>query len=265
VFLDTKYLQDYKGIGFVNSGYIVSSLRQQMMAAGCLLQEKEETADYIVEGRIGALGTDRHDVVYGLPASNALSNVSTVVAGVPAIPPIPELSVARKAANLGATKLALFAYERESRQRVWQSGLSVARSTARDTWILGAGPFQAGTIYKDNVRFAGSRLALPFMKEKKEVKDGNLAAFQNGALYKDPREPEQPEAPQMIAADENARPVDVTEPAAPVQQAPVQQASGGKEAPAKEAAVQQTSGEKTDKPAEAPKPEAPAAATPPAS
>ena len=67
VYLDTTYLGQVKSVGFVNSHYIISSLRQQLTAARCLLQEDREAADIIVEARVGALGTDGHEVTYGVP------------------------------------------------------------------------------------------------------------------------------------------------------------------------------------------------------
>lgn len=187
VFFEARFLQDYKGVGFVNSNYIISGLRQQMFAAGCLLQEKPEDAKLIVEGRIGALGSDKHDVVYGIPASNPISSVGSMIPGAPALPQVPELSMARKNDAQGAAKVAAFAYDRESRERVWQSGLSVALSESKDTWIFGAGPFQGGTIYRGRMRFAGSRLPLAFWRKKQVIaKPGAYNAYQRSALFKDP-------------------------------------------------------------------------------
>ena len=48
VYFDSKYIQNIKGVGFVNSEYIISSLRQQMMAADCRLQDEPTTAEIIV-------------------------------------------------------------------------------------------------------------------------------------------------------------------------------------------------------------------------
>jgi hypothetical protein len=160
VYLDTTYLKNVRGFAFVNADYIISSLRQQMAAANCLLQDKPTEADVVVEARVGALGTDSHDVTYGLPANKALSAASTLISSIPTIPVFPEISVARKADQRGAAKIVVFAYDRESRRPIWQSGLSLSRSTASDTWVLGAGPFQRGTIY-DHTHFAGSELSLP--------------------------------------------------------------------------------------------------------
>jgi lipopolysaccharide heptosyltransferase I len=131
-----------------------------MVAADCRLQDDDEEADFIVEARVGTLGTNGHEVVYGIPANNALSTAANLVPNAPAIPTIPELALAKKDAHLGAAKLAVFAYERESRRPVWQSGTSQAKSTAQDIWVLGAGPFQRGSVY-DGTQFAGSRIRIP--------------------------------------------------------------------------------------------------------
>lgn len=167
VFFDHKYIQNsrdpqvmMKGFGFVNSDYVVSSLRQQMVAAGLLLQDKLDDADYIIEARLGAIGTDNNEVLFGIPATNLFSTAQVVMPTAPAIPAIPEIAFAKRNVLLGAAKIGVFAYHRETRSPVWQSGISKASSTARDTWVLGAGPFQAGTIY-EGTQFAGSRLAMP--------------------------------------------------------------------------------------------------------
>ncbi|MCB9922743.1 MAG: hypothetical protein H6822_11210 [Planctomycetaceae bacterium] len=160
VFFDSRYINNVKGVGFVNAEYIISSLRQQMLAADCRLQDEAEDADFIVEARVGALGTNGHEIVYGLPANSGLSAAADFVPNSPGLPAIPELALAKKDANLGAAKVAAFAYDRESRRPVWQSGISKAKSTAQDFWLFGAGPFQRGTVY-DGTQFAGSRIRIP--------------------------------------------------------------------------------------------------------
>jgi hypothetical protein len=147
VYLDTQYIDPVKGQGFVNADYIVSSLRQQMLLAGCRLQERREDAMFVVEPRVGALGSDGHDVNYGLPASQGLNTAASLVTGTAPLPVLPEISLARKTDDSAAAKIAVFAYHRESRLPVWQSGTSVARSTAYGKWIFGAGPFLSGSIY----------------------------------------------------------------------------------------------------------------------
>ncbi len=162
VFLDNSFLPTQKGVpnpnpSLVHSEYVTSSIRQQMLAAGVLICEKREDADLIVEARLGALGFDGHTVTYGVPASNSLSTAASSLSGAPLIPILPELSFAKKESKSGAAKIALFAYERQTLTPVWQSGIARAASSARDTWVLGVGPLQYGTIY-EGTRFAGSRV-----------------------------------------------------------------------------------------------------------
>lgn len=157
---DPQFLGNQKGLGFVNAEYITSSLRQQMVAADLRLQEKAEEADFIVEARLGAVGFDNNEIVYGIPASAPLSAAaSTMITGTP-LPAIPEISFARKNVQVGAAKVGVFAYDRRTRRPVWQAGISQAMSDARDSWVLGIGPFQRGTIYK-GTQFAGTQLNVP--------------------------------------------------------------------------------------------------------
>jgi hypothetical protein len=165
VYFDTTYIPQVhptnKDAGFTNAPYIISSLRQQMMAAGCRLQEKADTAEFIVEARVGAMGADSHEVTYGIPASNALASAAQVMTPTsPPLPAIPELSLGKRADQKAAAKLAVFAYHRETRDALWQSGISQVSSNAKDVWLLGVGPFQQGTIY-DGTKFAGSKIDLP--------------------------------------------------------------------------------------------------------
>jgi hypothetical protein len=169
VYLDTQYLKSVKGMGFVNADYIISSLRQQMTAAYCLLEDKKEDADIVVEARVGALGADSHDVTYGIPASNSLSSAASLVPNAPTIPTIPEISLARKSDEIGAAKIVVFAYHRDSRQPAWQSGISQSKSTAKDTWFFGAGPFQSGTI-RGGTKLAGERIPIPLIGQEKHDK-----------------------------------------------------------------------------------------------
>lgn len=167
VYLDPRYLQNVKGAGFVNAEYITSSIRQQMNAAGCLLQDKAEEADFVVEARVGALGTEGHTVTYGIPSNNAVSSAAALFPTAPPVPTIPEIALAKKSNTIGGAKIALFAYHRESRQPIWQSGIAQSMGTARDTWLLGAGPFQGGNIY-NRAQFAGASLSLPNPFRRKE-------------------------------------------------------------------------------------------------
>ena len=157
VYLDTSYMRNAKGVSFANTDYIISSLRQQMASAGCRIQDDRNAAKIIVEPRIGALGTDGHEVNYGLPQTGQLSAAAASLSSAPVVPVIPEISFGRSDEQLAVAKIVLFAYERESKIAVWQSGVSQSESSCRSSWVLGAGPFQKGSIH-DGTRFAGRQL-----------------------------------------------------------------------------------------------------------
>jgi hypothetical protein len=101
-----------------------------------------ETADYIVEARVGVLGYDGHEITYGIPGSAALGTASLLVGNPLPAGAAPELSLGRRNHQSGAAKIGLFAYDRETREPVWQAGLSNGASQARDLWIFGMGPYQ---------------------------------------------------------------------------------------------------------------------------
>ena len=192
VYLDTTFLKTQKSPLLIDSDYVISSLRQQMMAAGVQLVENREESDLIAEARMGALGLDGHNVTYGLPASNVLSTATSAFASAPVLPTIPEISIARREAKSGAAKLAVFAYERETREPFWQSGIARSSSNARETWFLGVGPFQSGTIY-NGTRFAGDKLASTDLglapKRNKPISEAEFrgsdkfAAYSKGRVY----------------------------------------------------------------------------------
>ncbi|MEM7475656.1 MAG: DUF6655 family protein [Planctomycetota bacterium] len=157
VYFDVTFIKTTKSPLLIDSDYVISSMRQQMVADGVYLVETRDEADVIAEGRIGALGLDGHSVTYGLPASNTISTATSVFTSTPLLPAFPEMSFARHEAKSGAAKIAVFAYDRDSRAPVWQSGVAKSSSSARDTWVLGVGPWQRGTIY-EGTRFAGSKI-----------------------------------------------------------------------------------------------------------
>ena len=164
VYFDPTYLK-----GIVDERYLISSLRQRMLSSGCILKEKREDATYIVEPRAGVVGTDRHDLLYGVPATNLPS-----FAPVPGIPShIPEIPFAKRTNQRGVAKIAVFAYNRETGLPIWQSGIANQMSRAKDFWVLGAGPFQRGTIYQGTA-FAGQTIKNPlvawFRRQPEELK-----------------------------------------------------------------------------------------------
>lgn len=139
VFLDATGIPD-KDV--VDKGYLVSLVRQQLVAAGALIQDEKPRAEFVVDLRSGGLGTDRHSMLVGTPAVQ----LPSVLPGIPTS--LPEIALLKKNDQRGIAKIAVFAYSRVTGRALWQSGSVEAESRANDTWVFGAGPFSRGSIRK---------------------------------------------------------------------------------------------------------------------
>jgi hypothetical protein len=158
VFFDGQYLA-----AGPDQGYLVSSLRQQLLDSGCLLQETRASAAYVVEARSGGVGTDQSSLLIGVPQLN----VPSVLPGQPSL--IPEIPLAKRTDQKGVAKVAVFAYNRHTGRPVWQSGAVQAKGTSKDTWVLGAGPFRRGTLGEAS-DIAGTQVAIPLLSGKEDDK-----------------------------------------------------------------------------------------------
>ncbi len=146
---------DATNVTAVDQGWVVSSLHQAMLTQGVLLRTKPEQAQWIVEARVGAYGTDAYNFLVGLPQTSVPPTLPGVPAGT-----IPEMSLLKKSHQEGIAKLALFAYDRASGQVVWTSGTSMATSSAKDLYVGGVGPIQGGTI-RGGTKFIGTKIPMP--------------------------------------------------------------------------------------------------------
>ena len=156
VFFDTSFLKSVRSDNFVSKDYVISAIRHQLTATGALIQESRESADVIVEARVGALGTDDHEITYGIPQTGGLSAAASVLSNSP-VAALPEVSLAQTNSHAAVAKVIVFAYDQKTKEPIWQSGVAKAESNSSHTWILGAGPFQKGNIYDGN-RFAGKKI-----------------------------------------------------------------------------------------------------------
>lgn len=155
------YFDDQRLSKVVDKDYLISTLRQHLLAHGCVLKEYRDDAEFVVEARAGAVGTDNHNLLFGIPAMNVPQIVP--LQGVPSA--IPEVAVAKRQDQRAVAKVAVFAYHRETGVPVWQSGLAVSDSTASGIWLFGAGPFQKGTIY-EGTQFAGQEIQNPLLQRE---------------------------------------------------------------------------------------------------
>jgi hypothetical protein len=175
------YLDDSRLNDVVDRNYLVSTLRQHLLASGCSLRDKAASADYVVEIRAGAIGTDRNDLLFGVPSMN----VPQILPVQPVPAAIPEIPIAKRRDQRGVAKIAVFAYHRESGTPVWQSGVAQKESSSNDVWILGAGPFQRGTIY-EGTEFAGKSLGNPSETTANASAQRHSIALSNEQMFTPP-------------------------------------------------------------------------------
>lgn len=135
--------------------YLAMTIRQNLASAGAILAMSKDDADYIVEVRAGAVGTDRDDLLIGIPAMT-LPSIPSLEYSATVIPEIPFI---KQTKQRGVAKIALFAYHKTTGKPVWASGNRQGESSARNLWFAGAGPLTRGTIYNETT-FAGNPIPL---------------------------------------------------------------------------------------------------------
>ena len=152
IFVKTEAIQeatDYK--------YLSMAVRQHIATSGGMLCDKEEDSEYVAELRTGAVGTDRNDLLYGVPAITipavALNNAATAGAG----STIPEIPFVKKTDQRAVCKMSVFVYHRETGRPLWCSGNRQSESRAKAWWVFGAGPFTKGSIY-NGTEFDGGKI-----------------------------------------------------------------------------------------------------------
>ena len=246
----TVFVDDAPVNSLSDAQYLVSCMRQHMLAGGCILKQSREEADYITEIRAGAVGTDRHELLYGVPAVNIPTLVPVSGFGIPS--QIPEIPFVKKTDQRAVAKIAVFAYNRKTGRPVWQSGTVPMESNAKAIWIFGAGPFQRGSIY-DGMSFAGNKLSIPLIDLDKEREPSGSVSVADEAYFiepgeaseaefaqgteKPPQEPSPPPAePQEQPAPETGEPVVQASHTEKVEPAPARNTErSGPEAESKEA------------------------------
>ncbi|MDR1053534.1 MAG: hypothetical protein LBL39_05110 [Planctomycetaceae bacterium] len=169
VYLNTAAINDV-----TDNKYLTMALRQHLATSGGILCDKEADADYIVDIRAGAIGTDRDDLLVGVPSISMPSIPGATISGAV----IPEIPFVRRTKQVGVAKLAVFAYNKNTGRPIWASGNSTSESTAKNFWFAGTGPLTYGTIYGETT-FAGH--AMPTFVQRK--RDKKLNSFADQARY----------------------------------------------------------------------------------
>ncbi|MEQ9488090.1 MAG: hypothetical protein RIM72_03730 [Alphaproteobacteria bacterium] len=98
VFMDSQYVEG------VDSKYLVASLRDRILRHGGRLVESRESADLVIEPRVGAMSIDRKTTLFGIPSFPIpiplVGNVE-----------FPELAIYKRDQQQGVIKLAITSFD----------------------------------------------------------------------------------------------------------------------------------------------------------
>ncbi len=220
----TVYIDERPLNSMADSAYLVSCLRQHMLTSGCVVKETREDADYVAEIRAGAVGTDRHELLYGVPSVNIPTVVPVSGFGVPS--QIPEIPFIKKTDQRAVAKIAVFAYNRKTGRPVWQSGAVPMESDAKAIWVFGAGPFQRGSIY-DGTKLAGGEFNIPLIDLDRDREKAGSVSVADEAYFIEPGEASETALAQKLKTPPAEQPPPAAKPKekAPKAAEPVVQAS----------------------------------------
>lgn len=185
-----------------DNAYLLSIVRQHALASGCLLEDEEEKAEIILELHAGSSGTDQHDTMFGI------SEMTIPGFGSYSATTVPEVAIAKRVIQKATVKIGIFAYTREGRRPIWQSGNLVAESKAKNRWLFGMGPYQSGDIYEQST-FIGNDITIPLIDtenraETEFVSVGSPAFFRQN-LEAEQRAKAEEEEKLRQEAEEKAR------------------------------------------------------------
>ncbi|MEM9702421.1 MAG: DUF6655 family protein [Planctomycetota bacterium] len=166
VFVDDQYLD------CVDKGYVVSSLRHRVMNSGARLAKSADDADLVAEIRSGGVGTDRQESWVGTPQVS-----------LPGILPVelPEIKVWNRDRQLATAKIGVVIYDAKTLAQIGTGGMSLARSDDSNTFLMGAGPWQSGSV-KESIR-TGERSGQEINPLPYQVAVGRPSPFSSNLRY----------------------------------------------------------------------------------
>ncbi len=132
VFVEEKYLES------VDKPYILGSVRHRVMRSGGRIVDKAEDAEIVMEIRSGGVGTDTSESYLGTPEI-ALPGMLTV----------PEIRFAERKSQYGYSKIGLVLYDAKTKQILGEGGVAMAQSNDSNSFVMGIGPFQSGSLRRD--------------------------------------------------------------------------------------------------------------------
>jgi hypothetical protein len=136
---DKKVYVDRTYFDSLDKEYVVGTIRDFVSSNGGLLATNMLEADLILEPRSGALSIDASTSVLGIPASTAPVPFTGAVQ-------LPELALFKTEKQYSIAKIALLAYDRDSRKHIASSGPLVGRANIKYYTFLGYVHFTQTTV-----------------------------------------------------------------------------------------------------------------------
>ena len=121
--------------------YVLGEVRARLLTAGAKLVPTREEAEVIAEIRVQALGVDKLEYIFGLPA---IAAPGSEIQGVPLL--VPELAFLKKLNQQGYSAIGLVAYWRDNGELLDSVPIELGRTSREDFWIFGIGPRTVGDI-----------------------------------------------------------------------------------------------------------------------
>lgn len=131
VFLKADYLEA------VDKNYVLMSMRSRLLSHDCMLVDKADEADVVMEVASGGIGTDRTDLIVGSP------EIPLGLMG-----SVPKINVYERKRAMGTAKLCVVATDTKTKRPVINTGYTLARSDHQHWTAFGAGPVLSGSVAK---------------------------------------------------------------------------------------------------------------------
>ena len=137
VFIEEKYLD------CVDKGYILGSIRHKLLQARANIAAKPEDANAIMEVRSGGVGTDVASSFLGIPGFT-----------MPGMLSVPDIKIVNRDSQKAVAKIGLLVYDVKTKTELGEGGVSMAKSDENNTYVMGFGPHQSGTLLAEVSRAA---------------------------------------------------------------------------------------------------------------
>lgn len=124
----TKVFVDATNFDAYDGKYAIGTLRARLLESGANLVNEKEHAEAIVEIRSGALSTDEHSLLVGIPGFS----IPIPFAGEL---PFPELALFKKATDKGVAKFAAVGYDAKTGALIHSSAAQYGFAT-RTEWVV---------------------------------------------------------------------------------------------------------------------------------